>query len=159
MAKKSETSAVKKLLKEVVRGLSQKVEDPRFKSETPIEVESAMLIAIYKIESAIELLSAEPETKSMPLEVSVSNIKGPTRVQGQYLAYIKEFMARNQFGIAPTHAELQWYFQSTPPTVNSMLKKLDELSYIEREPGVARSIKITIAPELIPKLERPFKHR
>ena len=41
----------------------------------------------------------------------------------------------------------------TPPTVHSMIVKLDELGLIERQPGVARSIRLLVPEEEIPNLE------
>ena len=67
-------------------------------------------------------------------------------------------MLRNHRGVAPTHAVLQRFFNLTPPSVNSMLKRLDEKGFIRRTPGKARAIALTIDPELIPTLERPFKY-
>jgi hypothetical protein len=81
---------------------------------------------------------------------------GPTQRQGQFLAYIQEYMLRNQ-GLAPTHLEFQRFFQLTPPSVNSMLKRLDQKGFIRRIPGRPRAIQLNIDPELIPELDRSFK--
>lgn len=158
MAKKDAATSAKKLMQEAIDELQTVYEDEMLISATPMEVSKAMYLAIEKLESALKLIDSVPEKSVEPLSVAVTNVRGPTRVQGQYLAYINEFIMRNRDGIAPSHAELQWFFQTTPPSVNSMLKKLDELGYIEREPGVARSIKITIDPALIPPLDQPFRH-
>ena len=66
-------------------------------------------------------------------------------------------MLRNQ-GLAPTHIEFQRFFQLTPPSVNSMLKRLDQKGFIRRVSGMPRAIQLTIDPEHIPKLGRPFKY-
>ena len=81
----------------------------------------------------------------------------PTRQQGQFLAFIREYMMRNQAGVAPTHAALQKFFSLTPPSVNSTLIRLEQRGFIHRVPGQARAIELTLSPELIPPLERPFK--
>ena len=47
----------------------------------------------------------------------------------------------------------------TPPSVNSMLKRLEARGFISRVPGKARGIQLTIDPEFIPPLDRPFKSR
>jgi hypothetical protein len=39
-----------------------------------------------------------------------------------------------------------------------MLKRLDQRGFIRRTPGKARAIELTIDPELIPVLDRPFQH-
>jgi repressor LexA len=55
------------------------------------------------------------------------------------------------------HAVLQRYFNLTPPSVNSMLARLEQRGFIRRIPGQARGITLTIDPALLPPLERPFK--
>ena len=42
----------------------------------------------------------------------------------------------------------------TPPSVNSMLKRLDQKGFIRRIPGKARAIELTIDSELIPTLDQ-----
>lgn len=81
----------------------------------------------------------------------------PTRQQGQFLAFIREYIMRNEQGLAPTHAAFQKYFNLTPPSVNSMLIRLEQRGFIQRTPGLARGIQLVIAPDLIPPLERPFE--
>jgi hypothetical protein len=83
--------------------------------------------------------------------------KGPTRQQGQFLAFIREYVMRNSAGIAPSHADFQRYFNLTPPSVNSMLIRLEQRGFIRREPGVARAIELVVEPDWIPPLDRPFK--
>jgi predicted nuclease of restriction endonuclease-like (RecB) superfamily len=81
----------------------------------------------------------------------------PTRQQGQFLAFIREYMMRNEQGLAPTHAAFQKFFNLTAPSVNSMLIRLEKRGFIRRSPGQARGIQLIITPDLIPPLERPFK--
>jgi DNA-binding MarR family transcriptional regulator len=52
---------------------------------------------------------------------------------------------------------LERFFNLTAPSVNSMLVRLEKRGFIRREPGKARAIELTINPERIPPLERPFK--
>jgi LexA DNA binding domain-containing protein len=82
---------------------------------------------------------------------------GPTRQQGQFLAFIREYMMRNYAGVAPSHAEFQRFFNLTPPSVNSMLIRLQKRGFIRRIPGKARAIELVINLDLIPPLDRPFK--
>jgi DNA-binding MarR family transcriptional regulator len=120
--------------------------------ETPMEMEAAM-------ESAADAIAAASRTlQQSTAQRSAREIPGgPTRRQGQFLAYIREYMLRNHLGAAPTHAEFQRFFNLTPPSVNSMLKRLDQRGFIRRIPGKTRAIELTIDPELIPTLDRPFK--
>ena len=48
-------------------------------------------------------------------------------------------------------------FNLTPPSVNSMLARLEKCGFIRRVPGQARAITLTIDPSLIPKLDGSFK--
>jgi repressor LexA len=121
--------------------------------ETPLEVQSAMDIAIESIHEALRRLDVHA--------VSTATLSrrrdGPTRQQGQFLAFIREYMMRNEAGVAPSHADLQRFFNLTPPSVNSMLIRLEERGFIRRIPGKARAIEITLRSDSIPPLERPFK--
>ena len=64
---------------------------------------------------------------------------------------------RNYARVAPTHAEFQQFFNLTPPSVNSMLIRLEQRGFIRRVPGKARAIELVINPDWIPALDRPFK--
>ena len=122
--------------------------------ETPLEAEFAMRSAAEAIDASLRWLESVGPAK----ELAVAPPRGgPTRQQGQFLAFIREYKLRNHAGVAPTHAEFQRFFNLTPPSVNSMLKRLEELGFIRRVPGKARSIELTINPDWIPPLDRPFK--
>ncbi len=76
----------------------------------------------------------------------------PTARQGQFLAYIHQYGIIN--GCAPAEADLQRYFQITPPSVHSMVLTLDRRGFIQRVPGQARSITLLVSPESLPPLKR-----
>jgi Mn-dependent DtxR family transcriptional regulator len=78
-------------------------------------------------------------------------IPGLTRLQGQYLAFIHAYTKVN--GVAPAEADLQRYFNVTPPSVHQMVLTLDGKGLIARVPGKARSIKVLIAEDQLPRLE------
>jgi repressor LexA len=63
----------------------------------------------------------------------------------------------NEAGVAPSHANLQRFFNLTAPSVNSMLIRLEQKGFIRRIPRTARAIEITIPPGQLPPLEHPFK--
>ena len=75
-----------------------------------------------------------------------------TEKQGQYLAFIDSYMT--MYGRAPTEADLQRFFGTTPPTIHQMILKLKEKGFICRVPGQARSIKLLIGPDELPLLKR-----
>ncbi len=76
-----------------------------------------------------------------------------TELQGQYLAYIYQYSILN--GCAPSEADMQRFFQVTPPTVHQMVLTLERRGFIQRIPGQARSITLTVPPESLPLLKRP----
>ena len=82
-----------------------------------------------------------------------------TERQGQFLAYIHQYSIVN--GCAPAEADMQRFFQITPPSVHSMVLTLERRGLIRRVPGQARSITLIVPPELLPPLKRiqpgPFK--
>ena len=73
-----------------------------------------------------------------------------TPKQGQYLAFIYAY-TRVQ-GRPPAEAELQRYFRVSPPSVHQMILTLERAALIRRQPGVARSIEVLVAPENLPVL-------
>lgn len=76
-----------------------------------------------------------------------------TELQGQYLAYLHQYGILN--GCAPSEADMQRFFQVTPPTVHQMVLTLARRGFIQRIPGQARSITLTVPPESLPLLKRP----
>ena len=74
-----------------------------------------------------------------------------TEKQGQYLAFIYYYTKINRQ--TPAEADMQRYFQTTPPTVHQMILKLEERGFISRVPGQARSITVLLPPEQLPLLK------
>ena len=74
-----------------------------------------------------------------------------TAKQGQYLAFIHHYSKIHRQ--APAEADLQRYFQTSPPTIHEMIKTLERNGLIERTPGQARSIRVLAPPEHLPPLE------
>ena len=73
-----------------------------------------------------------------------------TEKQGQYLAFIYTYA--HMFGHPPAEADLQRHFQVSPPSVHQMIVTLERNGLISRQPGVARSIQILVAPKDLPIL-------
>jgi repressor LexA len=78
--------------------------------------------------------------------------QAPTDRQAQFLAYIHQYGLVN--GCAPAEADMQRFFQVTPPSVHSMILTLERRGFIHRVPGQARSITLAIPPESLPALKR-----
>jgi len=73
-----------------------------------------------------------------------------TSRQGQFLAFIHHYATLH--GRPPAEAEMVQFFQVTPPTVHQMILTLERCGLITRAPGQARSIKMTLPPEILPPL-------
>jgi Mn-dependent DtxR family transcriptional regulator len=76
-----------------------------------------------------------------------------TEKQGQYLAFIYNYTIMN--GCSPAEYDLERFFRTTPPTVHQMILKLEEKGLISRVLGQARSIRLLVDPEEIPRLKKP----
>jgi Mn-dependent DtxR family transcriptional regulator len=74
-----------------------------------------------------------------------------TAKQGQYLAFIDAYIKLNRR--PPAEADMQRYFQVTPPSVHRMVVELERLGLIRRQPGVPRSIELLVPQGLLPPLE------
>jgi len=74
-----------------------------------------------------------------------------TAKQGQYLAFIYNYTKIH--GQAPSESDLERYFRVSPPSIHDMIKTLERNGLIERKPGQARSIRLLVQPEHLPRLE------
>jgi len=72
-----------------------------------------------------------------------------TQKQGQYLAFIYAYTRLNR---RPAEIDMQRYFQVSPPSVHQMVLTLERAELVRRQLGVARSIEVLVAPELLPVL-------
>ena len=122
--------------------------------ETPLEARDAMQLAADAMHAALHQLDA---ADSIGRPEATAPAGAPTRQQGQFLAYITEYVAANRAGVAPSHADLQRFFNLTPPSVNSMLVRLERCGFIRRVPGKARAIEVLFPSAYLPPLERNFK--
>lgn len=76
-----------------------------------------------------------------------------TPLQGQYLAFIYAYTTIHRQ--APAERDMQTFFGTTPPSVHNMLKSLARLGFIDRQPGMARSIRLLVSSEELPILKQP----
>jgi len=74
-----------------------------------------------------------------------------TAKQGQYLAFIHNYTKIHRR--APAELDLERYFQVFPAAIHEMIRTLERKSLIERTPGRARSIRLLVQPEHLPRLE------
>src|ERR1700716_1154819 len=77
--------------------------------------------------------------------------QGFTKKKAQSLAFIYTYphMSRPP----PAETDMQRHFQVSPPSVHQMIVTLERNGLIRRQPGVARSIQILVAPEDLPILD------
>lgn len=73
-----------------------------------------------------------------------------TQTQGRYLAFIHAYTAVHKR--PPSEAEMQQYFRVSPPSVHRMILALEQRGLIEREAGVARSIRVLVPAAELPPL-------
>ena len=76
--------------------------------------------------------------------------RGFTEKQGQYLAFIYTYS--HMFRRPPAETDMQRHFQVSPPSVHQMIVTLERNGFIRRQPGVARSIQVLVAPGDLPIL-------
>lgn len=74
-----------------------------------------------------------------------------TILQGQYLAFIAAYTLVMER--PPAEADMQRYFNVTPPSVHQMVLTLEKRGLIARTPGQPRSIKVLAPAAQLPKLE------
>ena len=74
-----------------------------------------------------------------------------TEKQGQYLAFV--FYYTKIHGRAPAEADIQQYFNVSPPAVHQMILSLEGRDLIERVPGQARSIRLLVSRQDLPDLK------
>lgn len=71
--------------------------------------------------------------------------------QGQLLAFIYYYTKVN--GRPPAEADMQRYFEVSPPSVHQMVVTLEKRGYIARIPGQGRSIRLLLPRDKLPDLE------
>ena len=77
-----------------------------------------------------------------------------TEKQGQYLAFIYMYTLVN--GRPPAEADMQRFFDVTPPSVHNMIIELERRGLISRIPRQPRSIEVALPAAELPPLQ-PIK--
>jgi repressor LexA len=68
-----------------------------------------------------------------------------TDEQGQYLAFVYAYTRLNRR--PPAEIDMRRYFKVRPPSVHQIVLTIEREGFINRQPGVARSIEMLIEPE------------
>ena len=74
-----------------------------------------------------------------------------TERQGQFLAYIANYTKIHR--CPPAESDLQNYFRVSAPSIHEMIRTLERNGLLEKTPRVARSIRLLVAPEHLPRLK------
>jgi len=74
-----------------------------------------------------------------------------TGKQGRYLAFIHQYTTLR--GVPPAEHEIQQFLSVSPPAVHQMILMLEKKGFIQRTPGAARSIKVLVPAEQLPRLD------
>ncbi len=74
-----------------------------------------------------------------------------TETQGQYLAFIYYYTKIH--GVPPAEADMQRYFNVSPPSIHNMVVTLEKRGFIRRTPGVTRSIQLLLSRDQLPDLK------
>lgn len=85
----------------------------------------------------------------MPAAKSSEPTPQPTKSQARYLSFIVAYI--DGYGESPAESDIAKALSVSAPSANAMVRKLEALGFITREPGVPRSIAI---PKAIPDLPR-----
>jgi len=72
-----------------------------------------------------------------------------TKKQGQYLVFINEY--KNVHGVPPAENEMQRHFGVSPASVHQMVINLERKRLIELIPGIARSIRVLVPTQELPR--------
>ena len=91
-----------------------------------------------------------PKKKNSSVNIAKTASIRFTAKQGQYLAYLYLFRKLHRF--SPSENEIAEYFQVSSPSVHQMIVKLEEKGFITRDPGVPRSVRVTVPRDEIPEL-------
>jgi Mn-dependent DtxR family transcriptional regulator len=74
-----------------------------------------------------------------------------TETQGQCLAIIYYYTKLH--GVPPAEADMQRYFNMSPPSIHNTVVTLEKRRLIARTPGAGRSIQLLLRRDQLPDLE------
>lgn len=77
--------------------------------------------------------------------------RGPTRIQGQYLAYVHCYTKVHRR--PPAEDEVAGFFGVEGPMAHGMILRLERLGCLFRVPGRPQSLRVLLPRDKIPDLE------
>jgi len=97
-----------------------------------------------------ENLSQYIKKGNLVMVIGEIDVSAYTDKQGQYLAFIVMYTKLHRR--PPAEADIQAYFQVTPPSVHNMIVTLERRGLISKAPGTPRSIRVLVEAERLPAL-------
>ena len=79
-----------------------------------------------------------------------------TAKQAAYLSFISHYAKLH--GRSPSEAEMQQFFMVSPPSVHQMVMTLAKRGLIARRPGAARSLRVLVPADQLPRLDDVRAH-
>jgi repressor LexA len=121
-------------------------------AKKPVRTVIGGQVYILKV-SVFESFGKDAFTVSIDLAPKLEPSIAPlfTARQGQYLSFIYNYTKMHRQ--APAESDLERYFRVSPPAIHEMIRTLERNGFIERTPGRARSIRLLVQPEHLPRLE------
>ena len=96
------------------------------------------------------MMASDPEADQCRFKMSIAARDDWTDQQGQYLAFIYGYTKIHRR--APAEADMERFFQVTPPSVHRTVLELERRGLTRRTAGVARSIELLVPVERLPVL-------
>jgi len=103
-----------------------------------VEQSASRLDIVFSDGSSCELRVEEGD---LLLRVPEADPAGPTLRQREYLRFIQKYI--DEYRVAPSESRIQAHFFVSGPSVHQMIVMLEKRGFIERTPGVARSIRFS----------------
>lgn len=120
-----------------------------------VVIESRQRLRLEFADGTLLHVSAESDGLTARIENPACRPRGktkhPTERQFEYLAFIARYIER--FGRAPAESDMQRHFLVSAPSIHEMMKMLERRGFITRQPGVARSIRLCLDPDLTEGLQ------
>lgn len=89
----------------------------------------------------------DQDKSSAKKSAKAPKVKGPSARQLDYLRFLHRYIELHRR--APSESEIVMHMRGTAPSAHDMIVKLEDLGYLERSPGAARSIRLLIDPKLL----------
>lgn len=113
------------------------------------KIQSVLEAVCDRLSALLDRFTDEPPVAKVPSPAPSLKPRF-TAKQGQYLAFIHLYTKLHR--IPPAEADLQRYFEVTPPAVHTMVLTLERQGLIDRKPGQARSIRLRVPASDLPDL-------